>query len=132
MANRSTQHTKLLFFTIIFMIVNVNVFSKDSNQNIVDKKISELKDFAFCRCLYKEYEKDSIFNDDGTISAIIELGTLGFEDYEIVNQYVENYLDTLKILSYNNSRLGLLKCIKLYHSDILDSIIMEIIFKDNK
>lgn len=123
-------YIRFLIVSVVMIMLNLNIYSDDNNNELLDKKIIELKNFAFCRCMYKEFEKDSIFNNDGTLSAIIEFGSMGFDDYEIVNQYVETYIDTLKVYSFNNSRLGILKCINLYHSEILDSIIMDIIEKN--
>ena len=122
----------LIVFTLLcFVVVLSPANLSDIEHNNKNVEIQELKDFAFCMCLYKEFEEDSVFYDDGTASAIVELGSSSFENYELVNKFVEKYLDTLKIYSYENHRLGILKCLRLLHNESLDSVIRNLQVEDN-
>lgn len=117
---------------LLLLLTVYPVSTKDTKDKMENAEFRELKDFAFCSCLYLEFKSDSVFNKDGTLNAITQLGLRGPDDYDSMIKFVENYLDTFKVSSYENHRLGIWKCMQLYYNKSLDSIIKNIVFPKKK
>ncbi len=85
-----------------------------------------LKKVAFCQCVYKAFEQDSIsIGNEGSGSAYLEKGTSDIDVYlkalSFANQFVENSESQYK--SKNGRSLALMRCLDLLHSKELDSLL---------
>lgn len=83
----------------------------------------KLKNYAFCECLgfvYKEY--DSLWIRDGSTAGYFETSDYAIEVYDTLRSRAEAF--SRKVYkSYNNSPLGLMKCLDFYNSTELDSLL---------
>jgi len=84
----------------------------------------KLKNYAFCECLGHVFPgQDSLWIKDGSTAGYRETSHYDIDIYDTVRSRAEEF--SKKIYeSYNNSPLGLMKCLDFYNSRELDSLIV--------
>jgi hypothetical protein len=126
-----------IYFIILLLIATLCMsYAQDKNQTKSQEKKSEgnfqaliemerirLKNLAFCNCLQKSLQADSILVADGTAAAYVELGAYGIDAYIKVGEYAESYANQTHYNSKNHRSLALMKCLDFYNSLELDSLV---------
>jgi hypothetical protein len=80
-----------------------------------------LKNYALYKCLLDKFPQDSLLND-GTLEGYLELGQYGNPAYETIDSFVKNEASQ-KYASKYKKTLYIMRCIDIYNSKSLDSLI---------
>lgn len=92
-------------------------------QNKVASERMKLRNAAFCNCLYKSFpEKDSIFSNEGSGAAYLELGAHSLDAYLTVMESASLFAKKI-YRSKNNRNLAIMKCLDFYNSKQLEELI---------
>lgn len=91
--------------------------------NLVEERI-RLKNAAFCTCVYKSFP-DSVFRNEGSAAAYLELGAHSLDAYTKVMDAAKEY-SKKQYQSFHNRNLALMKCLDFYNSQDLTKLILEL------
>jgi hypothetical protein len=129
MINSNKKSTMRIALTIFFVASfsfascqnKANIFSED--QNKIEAERLKLKNVAFCTCLYKSFpQKDSVFANEGSAAAYLELGAHSLDAYNKVMDAATRY-SIIQYQSKYNRDLSIMKCLDFYNSNQLDDLI---------
>ena len=93
--------------------------TNSSSAEIGTQATKQLRDAVFCDCLYqvKNYTLEER-TTDGTMGAIVELGSFSIEELEYETKKTTHFLDTSQFISKHGSTLNIMKC--LVRMDLYD------------
>lgn len=94
----------------------------DKNDSLIVSQRSILKNYALCKCLLLEYPSDSILRNDGSLNGYIEMGAYGKRAYDLIDSFIKDK-SFIKYRSKHKSNLYLMRCLDIYNSKTLDSLI---------
>jgi hypothetical protein len=109
-----------------------------SAQNLTNEQLERerlnLKNYAFCQCLKHVYENqyDSLFEIDGSISAYVDIGTYYLFVYERIDSIAQMFSKNTYKSKDNGHKLGIMKCLDFYNSQLLDSLVIKLDPEINK
>ena len=101
--------------------VNPSQGREINKDSIITTQRLLLKNYALCKCLLNKFPQDSLQND-GTLEGYLELGQYGNLAYETVDSFVKNEASQ-KYASKYKKNLYIMRCIDIYNSKSLDSLI---------
>ena len=103
-------------------------YAKMSPQDFskIETRQELLKDYAVCSCIYFGNKKDTVFKKDNSFSVLADITQFPPEVYNEVDKFVEEYASRIpnsRIGDYANQKPVLFKCVSLYKTEKLDSLI---------
>jgi len=112
-----------VLIVFVTLCLNASCFGQELTPEELSAERLKLKNYALCECLfyvYKEY--DSLWIRDGSTAGYFETSHYAIDVYETVRTRAEA-VNREVYKSYDNSPLGLMKCLDFYNSRELDSLI---------
>ena len=109
---------KKIIFLTLFVIIGCNLH-KTQGLIEIPKKNSVIKNYAYCRCLNNIYPNFNNEFKDGSIATY----EYQLESTEKIDSLIVLWLTKNKYNSIEDNNLGVMKCLDLYNSKALDSIV---------
>lgn len=120
-------------FLIIFYTVSCHTANKinhnsnpvaiiHSDDSLIMKERANLKKYALCKCLLNNYPDDSVLIYDGSMEGFFEMGAYGNHAYELVDSLIKKRC-RIKYISKHQKKLFIMRCIDIYDSKELDSLV---------
>lgn len=106
-------------FVPIILVLLMYACTTRSNAEIGTQATEQLRDAVLCDCLYqvKNYTLEER-TTDGTMGAIVEVGSFSIEELQYETKRTTHFLDTSQFNSKNGSTLNIMKC--LVRMDLYD------------
>src|ERR1043166_2436271 len=105
-----------MLLLIFFILSGFISFSQKNISKDLTKRRLQLKNYAFCSCIYNvDTTKRQTMVDDGSMSGYFEISDYEFEAYNILDILAKKYASK-KYSSKFNKPLGLMKCLDFYNS----------------
>lgn len=97
-------------------------YSSNFRDTSIIKERSNLKKYALCKCLEYKFQNDSIIQKDGSLEGYLERGSYGNNAYDLIDSFVIK-ATKISYASKYKKKLALMRCIDIYDSKELDSLI---------
>ena len=115
-----------LYVVLVFLCTLTNSYSQDTTEVVRDYIETDLRNYAFCRCL--EHSPDSValeefFTKDGSAAGYFNVLPIGYEEFFMLDSLASaKPCEVLYVSKYNKS-LTLTKCLDFYNGqELRDSV----------
>ncbi|MBO5862917.1 MAG: hypothetical protein J6Q59_01465 [Paludibacteraceae bacterium] len=115
-----------LYVVLVFLCTLTNSYSQDTTEVVRDYIETDLRNYAFCRCL--EQSPDSValeefFTKDGSAAGYFNVLPIGYEEFFMLDSLASaKPCEVLYVSKYNKS-LTLTKCLDFYNGqELRDSV----------
>jgi hypothetical protein len=106
---------KILFFILLLIGCNLR-----NTKNVMEKPQNKvIKNYVFCRCLSNIYPDFNNNFSDGSIATY----DFQLQSTEKIDTFINVWLSKNKYRSVEDNALGVQRCLDLYNSKALDSVI---------
>lgn len=115
-----------LYVVLVFLCTLTNSYSQDTTEVVRDYIETDLRNYAFCRCL--ELSPDSValeefFTKDGSAAGYFEVLPIGYEDFFMLDSLASAKPREVIYKSKYNKSLTLTKCLDFYNGqELRDSV----------
>ena len=115
-----------LYVVLVFLCTLTNSYSQDTTEVVRDYIETDLRNYAFCRCL--EHSPDSValeefFTKDGSAAGYFNVLPIGYEEFFMLDSLASaKPCEVLYVSKYNKS-LTLMKCLDFHNcQELRDSV----------
>lgn len=115
-----------LYVVLVFLCTLTNSYSQDTTEVVRDYIETDLRNYAFCRCL--ELSPDSValeefFTKDGSAAGYFNVLPIGYEEFFMLDSLASAKPREVFYPSKYNSTLTLMKCLDFYNGqELRDSV----------
>lgn len=115
-----------LYVVLVFLCTLTNSYSQDTTEVVRDYIETDLRNYAFCRCL--ELSPDSValeefFTKDGSAAGYFNVLPIGYEEFFMLDSLASAKPREVFYKSKYNSTLTLTKCLDFYNcQELRDSV----------
>ena len=115
-----------LYVVLVFLCTLTKSFSQDTTEVVRDYIETDLRNYAFCRCL--KHSPDSValeefFSKDGSAAGYFEVLPIYYDDFFMLDSLASAKPREVFYPSKYNSTLTLMKCLDFYNGqELRDSV----------
>lgn len=116
-----------LYVVLVFLCTLTKSFSQDTTEAVRDYIETDLRNYAFCRCL--EHSPDSValksflHDKDGSAAGYFNVLPIGYEEFFMLDSLASAKPREVFYPSKYNSTLTLMKCLDFYNGqELRDSV----------
>ena len=115
-----------LYVVLVFLCTLTNSYSQDTTEVVRDYIETDLRNYAFCRCL--ELSPDSValeefFTKDGSAAGYFNVLPIGYEEFFMLDSLASAKPREVIYVSKYNKSLTLTKCLDFYNGqELRDSV----------
>ena len=116
-----------LYVVLVFLCTLTKSFSQDTTEVVRDYIETDLRNYAFCRCL--EHSPDSValksflHDKDGSAAGYFNVLPIGYEEFFMLDSLASAKPREVFYPSKYNSTLTLMKCLDFYNGqELRDSV----------